>query len=69
MSQERSVPAGFVVGGLVTILSIPIFARLRSLNEPADRITADVPEATATPLPALGVEDTPPVEAPVRGPR
>lgn len=47
LSQERSIPAGFVVGGLVTILNIPIFARLRTLNEPADRITADAPEQEA----------------------
>jgi MFS family permease len=41
LSQERSIPVGFVVGGLTTILSLPIFGRLRSLNEPADRITAE----------------------------
>jgi MFS family permease len=44
LSQERSIPAGFVVGGLATILAIPIFARLRGLNGPADRITAEAPE-------------------------
>jgi MFS family permease len=44
LSQEQSVPAGFVVGGLVTILALPIFGRLRALNEPADRIEADAPE-------------------------
>ncbi|HEY7874950.1 MAG TPA: MFS transporter [Actinomycetota bacterium] len=44
LSQERSVPAGFVVGGVVTLVSIPVFARLRSLDEPADRITVDAPE-------------------------
>jgi MFS family permease len=50
LSQERSVPAGFVVGGLATVLAIPIFARLRSLNEPADRITAEAPERQASPV-------------------
>jgi MFS family permease len=40
LSQERSVPAGFVVGGLVTVLTLPIYGRLRILREPADRITA-----------------------------
>ncbi|MBI4258990.1 MAG: MFS transporter [Actinobacteria bacterium] len=50
LSQERSVPAGFVVGGLVTVLALPIFARLRALDEPADRITAGAPEQEASPL-------------------
>ena len=44
LSQERSIPAGFVIGGLATVLAIPIFGRLRALNEPADRITAEAPE-------------------------
>jgi MFS family permease len=51
LSQERSVPAGFVVGGLVTFLAIPIFGRLRARNEPADRITAEAPELEATTVP------------------
>ena len=44
LSQERSIPAGFVVGGLATILALPIFWRLRVLDEAADRITAESPE-------------------------
>lgn len=48
LSQERSIPVGFVVGGLTTILALPIFARLRALNEPADRITAEAPELEAS---------------------
>jgi MFS family permease len=44
LSQERSVPVGFVVGGLATILTLPILVRLRALNEPADRITAEATE-------------------------
>ena len=44
LSQERSIPVGFVVGGLATILALPIFGRLRALNEPADSITAEAPE-------------------------
>jgi MFS family permease len=47
LSQERSIPAGFVVGGLATILAVPIFARLRALDEPADRITTEAPEQSA----------------------
>jgi MFS family permease len=52
LSQERSIPAGFVVGGLATLLALPIFARLRARNEPVDRITADAPEKDAAPLPS-----------------
>jgi MFS family permease len=54
LSQERSIPAGFVLGGLATFLTIPIFGRLRRLNEPADRITAAAPELEASPLPTTG---------------
>ncbi len=56
LSQERSVPAGFVVGGLATILTIPIFALLRALDEPADRITHDAPEKEAYPIAPLSDE-------------
>jgi MFS family permease len=52
LSQERSVPAGFVLGGLFTFLALPIFGRLRSLNEPADRIEAKAPEREAFPVQA-----------------
>ena len=57
LSQERSIPVGFVVGGLATILALPIFGRLRALNEPADRISAKAPEREAmsvAPVPAEG---------------
>ncbi|HXJ63524.1 MAG TPA: MFS transporter, partial [Actinomycetota bacterium] len=47
LSQERSIPAGFVVGGLFTLLVLPIYGRLRSLHEPADRIEPDAPDAEA----------------------
>jgi MFS family permease len=49
LSQERSIPAGFVIGGLTTILTLPIFGRLRALNEPADRIEAGAPETEVAP--------------------
>jgi MFS family permease len=42
LSQERSIPAGFIVGGLFTVLALPLFGRLRSLNEPADAIVATI---------------------------
>jgi MFS family permease len=57
LSQERSVPVGFVVGGLATILAIPLFGKLRALNEPADRITAEAPERAASPLAPARPED------------
>ncbi len=49
LSQERSIPVGFVVGGLTTIFALPIFGRLRALNEPADLVTPEDPEVTAAP--------------------
>jgi MFS family permease len=49
LSQERSIPAGFVVGGLATVLTLPIFGRLRSLDEPADHITAEGDQPTEGP--------------------
>jgi MFS family permease len=59
LSQERSIPVGFVVGGLTTVLSIPIFGRLRALDEPADRITAAAPELDVTPItPVPAAEET-----------
>jgi MFS family permease len=57
LSQERSIPVGFVVGGLATVLALPIFGRLRALNEPADRITTEAPEREAAMVaPAIGPE-------------
>jgi MFS family permease len=50
LSQERSIPVGFVVGGLATILALPIFGRLRALGEPADRITPEVQPHQTAPL-------------------
>jgi MFS family permease len=38
LSQERSIAAGFVVGGLVTALEVPILARLRARGNDADTI-------------------------------
>jgi MFS family permease len=58
LSQERSIPVGFVVGGLATILALPLFGRLRSLHEPADRITAEVPEREASLVAPVGNEES-----------
>lgn len=49
LSQERSIPAGFVVGGLTTLLTIPILGRLRALDLPADQIPPESPESKAPP--------------------
>jgi len=57
LSQERSIPVGFVVGGLATVLALPIFGRLRALNEPADRITAEAPEREAASILPARAED------------
>lgn len=59
LSQERSVPAGFVIGGLATFLALPIFGRLRALDEPADRITAEAPETEVVPTPLSVQADVP----------
>jgi hypothetical protein len=56
LSQERSVPVGFVVGGLATALVLPIFGKLRALKQPADRITTEAPERAATPPATVGAE-------------
>jgi len=50
LSQERSVPVGFVVGGLFTVLTLPIYGRLRALREPADLITVAEPAEPRAPV-------------------
>ena len=50
LSQVQSVPAGFVVGGLATVFTIPLFVRLRRLNDPVDVISSDAPEREASPF-------------------
>jgi MFS family permease len=52
LSQERSISVGFVIGGLTQILALPILGRLRSLDEPADRITAETADEAALPATA-----------------
>src|SRR5207302_5444788 len=41
LSQERSIPAGFVVGGLFTLFAPVIFGRLRTLDRPAALIVTE----------------------------
>ena len=38
LSQERSIAAGFVIGGLVTVLEIPILTKLRTRRDRVDVI-------------------------------
>jgi len=53
LSQERSLPVAFVVGGLTMGLAVPFYTRLRSLDRPADHISDDEDEAaTNDPVPA-----------------
>jgi hypothetical protein len=46
------------VGGLVTVLTLPIYGRLRALREPADRITSNE-EGKIPPSPALAEAEGP----------
>jgi MFS family permease len=50
LSQERSIAAGFVVGGLATVVNIPILWRLRARTDPADVIKS---EEDVEPAPVL----------------
>jgi MFS family permease len=50
LSQERSIPAGFVLGGLATILTLPLYWRLRALDQPADRITTEPDREIPAPI-------------------
>ena len=44
-----------MIGGLATVLALPIFSRLRALNDPADRIEADAAERETVPAVPVGV--------------
>ena len=46
LSQVRSIPAGFVVGGVTTFLALPALRLLRRLAEPTDRVTGAPQEPT-----------------------
>jgi MFS family permease len=62
LSQERSVPAGFVVGGLATFITLPILGRLRALDVPADSIAEDVPEQEPSPAASVVPGDELPLD-------
>jgi MFS family permease len=49
LSQAESIPAGFVVGGLATVVAVPAYARLRARGDAADRVTGEDAEAAERP--------------------
>jgi MFS family permease len=49
LSQAESIPAGFVVGGLATVVAVPAYARLRARGDKADRVTGEDAEAAERP--------------------
>ena len=59
LSQVRSIPDGFVLGGMFTILAVPLYARLRALGEKADRVTAkeEVAPADVAGVPVMEVAE------------
>jgi MFS family permease len=69
LSQVQSIPAGFVVGGLATVLSLPLYARLRARGDHADLVTEGEPEPIPEPEGAgpLAPIPGPPGEAAARG--
>jgi MFS family permease len=63
VSQERSIPAGFVLGGLATLLILPIYLRLRGRNDDADHVAEHHVAAEAV----VGPQTTP-ADGPAAGP-
>jgi MFS family permease len=56
LGEGRSVGAAFVAGGVVTVLALPLFARLRALDDAADRIVASR-AGVESPCAGAGVPD------------
>ena len=63
VSQERSIPAGFVLGGLATLLILPIYLRLRARDDDADHVAEHHVAAEAV----VGPQGAPP-PGPAAGP-
>ncbi|NNE97156.1 MAG: MFS transporter [Acidimicrobiales bacterium] len=64
VSDARSFSAGYVVGGSITVLALPLLLRLRQIAEPADHLgpgdTADVDSTCPAGLPReAGIESLP----------
>jgi MFS family permease len=66
LSEARSVPAGFVVGGLVTGLAVPAYTRLRARRDQADVVRGEDADLAQRPPgvaePASVVTETAPVD-------
>jgi MFS family permease len=67
LSGERSVPTGYVVGGLATLLALPPLAVLRGLHEPADEIV-ERKAGKRGPCAAQGLPDVATIDAIPRQP-
>ena len=61
IGEARSVGAAFVVGGVATAAAIPLFARVRALGGPADRIEGQR-AGVESPCAAAGLPDVVAVE-------
>ncbi len=65
LSQARSISHGYVVGGLVTLLVLPVQVMLRRLNSPADTIVGTAGRKGGCPaqgIPAVASLHTGPLE-------
>jgi hypothetical protein len=63
MSRALSIPAGYVAGGLGTLLVLPVLGRLRGLGESADRIAPPEPAGTTAPFAGQGLPSVAEVDA------
>ncbi len=63
LAQVRNLGSGYIVGGLVTFLALPVMGLLRRRDDPADRIVGQAGEQAACAaqgLPTVGGVDTVP---------
>ena len=66
IAQTRSIAAGYVVGGLITGLAIPVVLRLRRLEDPSDVIVGEAGvqgTCAAQGLPDVAAVETTPVSS------
>ena len=66
LAQTRNIASGYLVGGLITFLTMPVLALLRRRDDPADHIVGQAGQqgaCAAQGLPAVGgIDTTPPGE-------